>query len=576
MPPRLLHLLHPLRRIHSCAPLVSRYARLACRVRQFTSATDITTSPTTATDDADLKKVPGRKDLYLHIRRPASATSNTPTIISLPLFTPAPSAPSSAIIITPTYAGEPPTFPAVLHDLLAAIAETRLLYPESRTGLLASRFLGGIAIAAALTQGSDVVTAVAADEPVVDLSTEGTAEGVVGWDTCTSTWQTGSGYDPELRRKIYGGDPRMYWTDPFAGPLLFFATPGVEFPPEEFGDGEVVGVSREQRRGRQWPPNGFVPGHGEHVLGEKEVVPKILLSLGCGRAAEDRALFVQRANATGRGGPVGVMKQEMKKEAMGQWLEAVLQGGDMRDVVETDPAERVLQTRFGGDLPELEEQESEPAGVGLGGHTGDLEEMSVEELLALLAMEKLANGMTSVKQPATATLGKAAASSSHSTEMLSVKEMLAMDRALWYKGTYSGAKAASESKTKPAAKATTTSTPTPATKVAASKSPSATQPGPATRLTPAAEPAPKATPPPKPVERSPPPPPPPTSAAPKTTPNPPTKAASTPTPPSTAPTTPKRPPPPPAKPSPWATLDQNKPKPKPAAAARKEVTKATL
>jgi len=572
MPPRLYHLLRPLRplrRLYVRPPAAFsgalRLPVLSYRLRQYSSAAPLDTTPQPLPPllltDSDLHPVPGRKDLQLRIEQPVSVTPNTPTIISLPLFTPAPSAPSTAIVITPTYSGkEPPVFPTVLHDIIAAVSETRQLFPDSRTGLLASRFAGGIALAVAITHGPKEVTAVAVSEPVVDICTEATAEGLSGWDPSTSKWHMGSGYDPELRRKIYGSDPRIYWTDPFAAPLLFFASLGVEFPDmmqnrEDYDDWDLVRFEAERRKIKRWPPSGYVPGHGWGlVLGNRETVPRILLSLGEeGRPAEDRALFVERVNCEAVAGkPAGIIKEGLEEGTMGRWLEAVLRENEVEDVMESDPAGTVLWKRFGGEVPLLEEQEPEEAAISRGGRGKGLAALSVEALL-MRAKESVVNkkrqkGVMPVRQRLATTWSRATSTLSAGTakpraakekgDTPSVEELLAMDYSLWSRTGHARKKAAGKTK-----ETTSEMRETPATGTATSESPSATKSAAATATTTSASPDPEAV---LPTER-------------------PENAASAPKQPS-APRTvfakyPRSRSLKAASPNPWSMLDKSKPKP---------------
>ncbi|KAI5840949.1 hypothetical protein BZA05DRAFT_413598 [Tricharina praecox] len=183
---------------------------------------------------------------------------------------------------------------------------------------------------------------------------------------------------------------------------------------------------------------------------------------------------------------------------MGQWLEATLRGEEMNDVVESDSAERVLWTRFGGELPELQMQESETSIIRHGGRVKDLAALSVEALLAMDSVLKYSSkskkpvgkgprGIKPAKHRPSGTWSKAATGSKSATwtkaaavswarmakaraakaksDMLSVEKLLVMDNSLW-----TTAKSSSAKNPTPTAASSTTPRKTPTKRSKASSS----------------------------------------------------------------------------------------------------------
>ncbi|TGZ83292.1 hypothetical protein EX30DRAFT_347554 [Ascodesmis nigricans] len=183
-----------------------------------------------------VQSVPGRRDLELQIRLPNDFHPNDPVTIFLPFHSDTTetdfqtlSAATQTAMVIPTYKHQPtPTFPIILHDAVAALHHTRTLFPNSRIGLFGTGINGGLALSLAITEPD--VAAVGVSDPIVDLFTMGPVE----WNPRLNQWRPAPKDHPAalLRQKIFGTDP-YWWTDPFASPLFFFRTPGVDIAEEE-------------------------------------------------------------------------------------------------------------------------------------------------------------------------------------------------------------------------------------------------------------------------------------------------------------------------------------------------------
>lgn len=199
-----------------------------------------------------------------------------------------------------------------MYDIINTVSVLRAptLYGHlTPIGIYASRYLAAFSISAALTESGNFINAVAAEKPVVDLL----YDGEVSYSKWKGEWKN----ENSERTAVFGSNPKTYYGDAFASPLLWFMTPGMKFPASETVPQELEVDNRE---GKRFPPPGFLPGLGFITGNTSELnwkKPKLGISLlEPGRQRKVQEIFAGTANA-------GVAEDE--KALMG-WLENALRG----------------------------------------------------------------------------------------------------------------------------------------------------------------------------------------------------------------------------------------------------------
>jgi hypothetical protein len=199
-----------------------------------------------------------------------------------------------------------------MYDIISTVSVLRapVLYGhETPIGIYASRYLAAFSISAALTESGNFINAVAAEKPIVDLLYDG--------EVSYSKWMGGWKNENAERTAVFGSNPKTYYGDTFASPLLWFMTPGMKFPASETVPQEL---EVDKREGKRFPPPGFLPGFG-FISGDMSVLewrkPKLGISLlEPGRQRMAQEIFAGTADA-------GVAEDE---KALKGWLENALRG----------------------------------------------------------------------------------------------------------------------------------------------------------------------------------------------------------------------------------------------------------
>ncbi|KAI5817864.1 hypothetical protein BZA77DRAFT_308789 [Pyronema omphalodes] len=263
------------------------------------------TSPPDASGTASYSIL--NRNITFTITRPPDAGASTPVVLALSPFTS-----TRSTVVTPQFSRL--TFPHVMYDIISTVSVLRapvLFGHETPIGIYASRYLAAFSISAALTESGNFINAVAAEKPIVDLL----YDGEISYNKWTAVWNN----ENAERTAIFGSNPKTYYADTFASPLLWFMTPGMKFPASETvpQDLEV-----EKREGKRFPPPGFLPGVGliSGNLNElKWKKPKLGISLlEEGRQRMAQEIFAGTADA-------GVAEDE---KALSGWLENVLRGNN--------------------------------------------------------------------------------------------------------------------------------------------------------------------------------------------------------------------------------------------------------
>jgi acetyl esterase/lipase len=192
-------------------------------------------------------------------------------------------------------------------------------YEGQKITLYGEGLSGGLALSVGLTEGREKVAKVVAVDPVVDW----TAGVEAGWDWVKSQWvplkaitqktpglaneksslagamkketsdEDGNGDGDAALRSSYLRDKPQLWLDPFASPLFFLRTPGVELTPpviamneEEREDDGIWIPPRKRRVPRRFPLNGDVE------------LPSVLVGFKDGRRREQGMEFVKALRRT--------------------------------------------------------------------------------------------------------------------------------------------------------------------------------------------------------------------------------------------------------------------------------------